>query len=92
MTLKRPHGFLGSTNETFELARLSPLMLDWLGPDYITKEEISLRGYDVPCYPSLLPPGRLFKATFSSISGATRFLRIGFLRLISCSAASPPVS
>jgi hypothetical protein len=34
-----------------ELARLPPLMLDWLGPDYITKEEIFLRGYDVPCYP-----------------------------------------
>jgi transposase len=34
-----------------ELARLPPLMLDWLGPDYITKEELSLGGYDVPCYP-----------------------------------------
>jgi len=34
-----------------ELARLPPLMLDWLGPDYITREELSLRGYDVPCYP-----------------------------------------
>jgi len=31
--------------------RLTPLMLDWLGPDYVTKEELSLRGYDVPCYP-----------------------------------------
>jgi len=27
-------------------------MLDWLGPDYITRDELSLRGYDVPCYPS----------------------------------------
>jgi hypothetical protein len=35
-----------------ELARLPPLMLDWLGPDYITRDELSLRGYDVPCYPS----------------------------------------
>jgi transposase len=35
------------------VARLPPLMLDWLGPDYITKEELSLRGYDVPCYPFL---------------------------------------
>jgi hypothetical protein len=34
-----------------ELARLPPLMLDWLGPDYITRDELSLRGYDVPCYP-----------------------------------------
>ena len=34
-----------------ELARLPPVMLDWLGPDYITRDEISLRGYDVPCYP-----------------------------------------
>ena len=38
---------------TIELVRLPPLMLDWLGPDYITKEELSLRGYDVPCYPSI---------------------------------------
>ena len=36
-----------------ELVRLPPLMLDWLGPDYITHEELSLRGYDVPCYPFL---------------------------------------
>jgi len=34
-----------------ELVRLPPLMLDWLGPDYITRDELSLRGYDVPCYP-----------------------------------------
>lgn len=33
------------------LARLPPLMLDWLGPDYITRDELALRGYDVPCYP-----------------------------------------
>jgi transposase len=33
------------------LARLPPLMLDWLGPDYATKEELLLRGYDLPCYP-----------------------------------------
>jgi transposase len=32
------------------VARLPPLMLDWLGPDYITKEELLQRGYDVPCY------------------------------------------
>jgi len=35
------------------VARLPPLMLDWLGPDYITKDELSQRGYDVPCYPSI---------------------------------------
>ncbi len=34
-----------------ELVRLPPLMLDWLGPDYITKEELVQRGYDLPCYP-----------------------------------------
>jgi len=34
-----------------ELARLPPVMLDWLGPDYITRDELDLRGYDVPCYP-----------------------------------------
>jgi len=33
------------------VAKLPPLMLDWLGPDYITKEELVQRGYDVPCYP-----------------------------------------
>ena len=33
------------------LARLPPVMLDWLGPDYITRDELDLRGYDVPCYP-----------------------------------------
>jgi hypothetical protein len=35
-----------------ELARLPALMLDWLGPDYITRDELSLKGYDLPCYPS----------------------------------------
>lgn len=33
------------------LARLPPVMLDWLGPDYITRDELALRGYDVPWYP-----------------------------------------
>jgi len=33
------------------LARLPPLMLDWLGPDYLTRDELSLRGYDVPWDP-----------------------------------------
>ena len=36
---------------SIELARLPPLMLDWLSPDYVTKEEMLLRGYDLPCYP-----------------------------------------
>jgi transposase len=36
---------------TIELAKLPPLMLDWIGPDYMTKEEFALRGDDVPCYP-----------------------------------------
>jgi|GEM_PF-6458206 len=36
---------------TIELAKLPPLMLDWIGPDYTTKEEFSLRREDVPCYP-----------------------------------------
>ncbi|MHC5158044.1 MAG: helix-turn-helix domain-containing protein [Planctomycetota bacterium] len=34
-----------------ELVRLPPIMLDWIGPDYITRDELSLRGYDLPCYP-----------------------------------------
>ena len=33
------------------IARLPPLMLDWFGPDYITRDELSQRGYDVPWYP-----------------------------------------
>jgi len=40
---------------SLELARLPPLMLDWLGPDYITRDELSLRGYDLPCYPYFAP-------------------------------------
>lgn len=36
---------------TIELAKLQPLMLDWLGPDYITREEYALRGDDVPWLP-----------------------------------------
>jgi hypothetical protein len=36
---------------TIELAKLPPLMLDWIGPDYMTKEQIALRGDHVPCYP-----------------------------------------
>ncbi len=34
-----------------ELVKLPPIMLDWVSPDYITREELSLRGYDLPCYP-----------------------------------------
>ena len=34
-----------------ELVRLPPVMLDWLGPDYITREELALKGYDVPWLP-----------------------------------------
>ena len=34
-----------------ELVRLPPVMLDWVGPDYITREQLAMRGYDVPCYP-----------------------------------------
>jgi len=34
-----------------ELVRLPPIMLDWVGPDYITKDELDLRGYDVPWFP-----------------------------------------
>jgi hypothetical protein len=34
-----------------ELAKLPPLMLDWLGPDYAAREDLSRRGYDVPWFP-----------------------------------------
>ena len=34
-----------------ELVRLPPIMLDWAGPDYITRDELDIRGYDVPCFP-----------------------------------------
>jgi transposase-like protein len=40
------------------LARLPPLMLDWLGPDYTTRQELSLRGYHVPWYPLFWEPCR----------------------------------
>jgi len=33
------------------LARLPPVMLDWVGPDYITRDQLSQRGYHVPWYP-----------------------------------------
>jgi transposase len=36
------------------VAGLPPLMLDWLGPDYITRDELSQRGYHVPWFPSIL--------------------------------------
>jgi hypothetical protein len=38
---------------SIEFVRLPPIMLDWLGSDYITRDELSLRGYDIPWYPSL---------------------------------------
>jgi len=34
-----------------DLVRLPPLMLDWLGPDHITKEQFLLSGDDVPFLP-----------------------------------------
>jgi len=34
-----------------ELVRLPPIMLEWVGPDYITREQLAMRGYDLPCYP-----------------------------------------
>jgi transposase len=34
-----------------ELVRLPPIMLEWAGPDYITREELAIRGDDLPCYP-----------------------------------------
>ena len=36
---------------TPQLPRLPPLMLDWLAPDYIERDEIKQRGYDVPWHP-----------------------------------------
>lgn len=39
------------TKMNIALARLPPVMLDRMGPDYITRDELSLRGYDVPWYP-----------------------------------------
>lgn len=48
------------------VARLPPLMLDWLGPDYITKDELSQRGDDVPCYPYFV---KFLGDTFESPTG-----------------------
>jgi transposase len=36
-----------------QLARLPPLILDWLAPDYIERDELTHRGYYVPWHPSL---------------------------------------
>jgi len=33
------------------IVKLPALMLDWLGPDYATREELLIKGYDLPCYP-----------------------------------------
>ena len=33
------------------IAKLPALMLYWLGPHYATREELLIRGYDLPCYP-----------------------------------------
>jgi hypothetical protein len=38
-----------------DLVKLPPLMLDCLAPDYLARDELSLRGYDVPWYPSIGP-------------------------------------
>ena len=57
------------------LARLPPLMLDWLGPDYATKEELLLRGYDLPCYPSPLPVPRLEPLARKSRTPSFRLIR-----------------
>jgi hypothetical protein len=50
---KTPLQIITDISEKIDSAvvRLPPLMLDWLGPDYITRDELSLRGYYLPCYP-----------------------------------------
>jgi len=40
-----------SPNTTIDLAKLAPLMLDWLGQDHLTKEQLAIRGDDVPFLP-----------------------------------------
>jgi hypothetical protein len=40
-------------NTNPQLVRLPPLMLDWLAPDYIERDEIQQRGYDVAWHPYL---------------------------------------
>ena len=50
---KTPLQIITEVNDKIDpaVARLPPLMLDLLGPDYITKDELTQRGYDLPCYP-----------------------------------------
>jgi hypothetical protein len=36
------------------VGRLPPVMLDWLNPDYITKDELLKRGDDLHCYPLII--------------------------------------
>jgi transposase len=38
-------------NVSMQLVRLQPIMLEWVGPDYITKEEFAIKGYDLPWLP-----------------------------------------
>jgi len=38
-----------------QLPRLPPLILDWLAPDYIERDELTQRGYDVPWHPLSCP-------------------------------------
>ncbi len=56
-------------NTNPQLVRLPPLMLDWLAPDYIERDKIQQRGYDVawhPSFPSLFPS---LSPHFSSTGG-----------------------
>ena len=50
---KTPWQIVRQTNPKIplQLVRLPPVMVDWLGPDYMAKEEYALRGYDLPWLP-----------------------------------------
>jgi hypothetical protein len=50
---KTPLQIITETNDKIDLpvARLPPLMLNLLEPDYVTKDELTQRGYHLPCYP-----------------------------------------
>jgi transposase len=40
-------------NMNIKLVRLPPVMLDWVNPDYITKDQLAIRGYHLPWLPWL---------------------------------------
>jgi len=61
-----------------ELVRLPPLMLDWLGPDYMTRDELSLKGVRCTLL-SIYSDGNGQGAAMQEIAKRSSFRRKGFV-------------